>query len=840
MKSTHNKNAAVSIEQASKATGCQSSGSKSGALDNVSALSKRLFALCYLLFFLSGTAALVYEISWSRQVGLLFGHTVHAAAVVLSSYFAGMAIGHFLGAKWSPRVSPLVGYGVAELVVAGWACLIPFLLSRFQSQEIVAWLNGSSFAWQMTKRAVLCFLLLLPATTALGVTLPMMAELLARQRSHDVADSTNAARVSLAYALNTAGALVGVLSATFLLLVVVGVSTSSYVAAAASATCGLGALLVGTRQAARVERPPCSASKLPTFNSGLSFYWLCLAALSGFGTLALEVLYVRTFALVLHNSTYTFGAVVAVFLASLATGAALAAVLQRRYKVEGLLGWAAVLGALATTFSVLAFVRLTGLDYYRYGETFSQYVGGVLLVVAIVVAPPITLLGTLLPLVWKAAGRGRKAGNVVGRLTAVNTIAAALGALAASFLLLPYVGLWQSFVLIAGLFFVTGFVLLLRQGRLVWACGGAVALGVLALLALIIPVETNAQRRKDRGEQLVRHWNSSYGWIDVVRDKKTGSFRVLQNLHYRFGGTTQKAPQHRMGHVPLLLHEHPKDVLFLGLGTGLTASGALPHPEVEDVVVVELIPEDVEAARLLAEHNSGVVEHPKVKVHVDDARHYLLATDRRFDVIISDLFVPWESETGYLYTVEHYQVARQRLKPGGLFCQWLPLYQLGAREMEMIADSFASVFGVTTIWWGKMDATVPVIALVGSSGPIDLDAERLEARLATLWRATKSVDDSLRTVEDFYVNYQGDWTVRHPSRLNTDEHPRIEFLTPISHRDHKLVGGRALQECYDNELSRLPSTAIRLRGSGQGTSMTPRQRRAWQRFLLFGTSKSMK
>lgn len=802
----------------------------------VQALPPLTIALSYVIFFLSGIAALVYELSWSRQIGLLFGHTAHAAAVVLASYFAGMAVGNLVGAKWASRVSPLLGYGVAELVVAAWACLIPLLLNWSELPTIAACLSSSSFGWQTTARIVFCFLLLFPATTALGVTLPMMAEFLSLHRSRDMTDATNAGRVSLAYALNTVGALVGVLSATFFLLVVVGVRTSSYLSAGVSAVCGVVACTLSLWKPNSGERrlkSEVSGSGLPALDSRLSFFWLALAAWSGFGILALEVLYTRMFSLVFHNSTYTFGAVVAVFLASLAAGAAIASRLQRRYRIEGLAGWAASGGALATTFSVLAFVALTDLDYYTFGESFSQYLGGAFLLVTLVVAPPITFFGMLLPLAWKAAGRGVGAGQVVGRLTAVNTVAAAGGALAASFLLLPWIGLWHSFELLAALFYAAAFVLLVQDGRPTFACGGAVIFGGLALLALRSPVDANYGRMQ-LGEQLVRRWNSPYGWIDVVRLKKTGSFKVRQNLHYRFGETGNNAREYRQAHIPLLLHERPRDVLFMGLGTGLTAGGAIPHGEVENVVAVELIPEVVEAARLLAEHNYGVVDHPKVDIRIDDARHYLLATVHRFDVIISDLFVPWESESGYLYTVEHYRVSRQRLKPGGLFCQWLPLYQVGTREFELIADTFASVFSTTTIWWGEMDAAKPVIALVGGKAAIEVDAAQLATRLAVLRRITGSSDENLRTIKQFYNNYQGDWVPRNQSHLNTDEHPRVEFLAPISNRDHKMIEGLALLEYYDDTLSHLPSTAAPLRFPAESTSATLQQRRVWQRFILFG------
>lgn len=790
---------------------------------------------CYVLFFLSGAAALIYEISWSRQIGLLFGHTVHAAAVVLASYFAGMAIGNVVGSRPSWSRAPLFAYGIAELLVAAWASLIPLLLDLSESPTVAAWLSSPSLAWQMAIRVVLCFLLLLPATSALGFTLPMMAEFLARERHRAMADSANAARVSLAYAVNTAGALVGVLSATYFLLLVVGVRTSSYVAAGISAACAVTACILARWHATQDEPEPRDAVSplISRRSSGSARLWLALAGWSGFGTLALQVLYTRMFSLVFHNSTYTFGAVVAVFLASLAGGAALAGILQRRFHTKTLAGGAAGLGALATLLSVLVFVAVTDLEYFTFGDSFSEYLGGAFTLVLLIVAPPITLLGMLLPLSWKAAGGDSRAGNVVGRLTAINTVASAIGALAASFLLLPWIGLWQSFVLLALSFYVPGFLLLTRGGVRIPAYGGAVALGAISLVALYSPVQAN-DGRDQLGERLVRRWNSPYGWIDVVQTKKTGSFKVRQNLHYRFGETGQDAREYRQTHLPLLLHRRPRDVLFLGLGTGLTAGAAIPHREVDSVVAVELIPEVVQASRMLADHNYSVVDHPKVEIRVDDARHYLLATDRRFDAIISDLFVPWESESGYLYTAEHYQVARQRLKRGGLFCQWLPLYQLGKREFELIADTFASVFPRTTIWWGQMDASKPIVALVGTEDRIKVDAGRLETRLAANRRAADSTDETLHSPELFFNTYQGDWMPRHPDRLNTDEHPRVEFLTPISNRDEKMIRGIPLLEYYDEVLSQLPADAARLRFPDGGQPKKQQQRRAWQRFILFG------
>lgn len=785
----------------------------------------------FAIFFLSGAAALIYEISWTRQIGLLFGHTVHAASIVLASYFAGMSIGYWAGAKWSSRISPLLGYAIAEFVVVAWTFAIPMILDASQSSTIAPLLSNSSIAWQTTTRALFSFLLLLPATISLGVTLPMIAHFFANHAEQTASESSSSA-ITWAYALNTAGAFTGVLIATFYLLVVAGVRSSSYVAAALSATCAVLAFAIS--RFVNVKSSSSDGRNLPfepAINRPTGIGNFTLAALSGFAMLALQVLYTRMFSLVFHNSTYTFGIVVLVFLASLAIGSAAVAQLQQRFSPRRIVGVTTALGALAATLSVPVFIWLTELKYFSFGDSFLQYMTGAILLVAAVVSPGIICLGMLLPLVWAMGGDSETDGQVVGELTAVNTIAAAVGALMASFFFLVWVGLWPSFVLISMLLMVAALILLWQAQQKKLAGSAIFLFGVFAALTLLSPTES-AHNQTEYDEHLIQRWNSSYGWIDVIERKKTGAFKIRQNLHYRFGTTGSNVREYRQAHIPILLHPNPSDVLFMGLGTGLTAGGAVPHPEVKSIVAVELIPEVVEAARVLAEHNYNVVDHPKVEIHIDDARHELLANDRKYDVIVSDLFVPWESETGYLYTVEHYQVAASRLKTDGLFCQWLPLYQLGEREFELIANSFASAFPHTTIWWGQLETTSPVIALIGTQSPMEVDASYLDRRIAALVDQIETVDPTIASADRFFDLYHGDWKPT-SAILNTDEHPRVEFLTPFSNRAGTLLRGKQLELYYNRVLSQLPFGPQFMKADGGATHM---QRRTRQRLILFGNN----
>lgn len=746
--------------------------------------------MVYTLFFLSGAAALAYEASWSRLVGLSLGNTATAAAVVLAGFFAGLAGGQLLGGCLTSRVQPLLGYGIAELAAAAWAALVPTLLPS-------PGIDGGLFPGDSPAgRTAWGFVVLLPATVALGSTLPFMAAHFSRR-------GDRGRQLALAYALNTAGGLTGVLATTAVLLVVVGVRGSGYLAAGVSAACGLVAVVFAGCRGIR-PRPlaPRAVSDKP---DSIPPVWWAIAAVSGFGTLGLEVLYTRLFALVFHNSSYSFGAVVAVFLAGLAAGAALVAAIGLRVSPRTTVAVSASLGAVAVAASVVVFVRRTELEYFGAGGTFVGYMSHALGLVAVVVLPPAVILGMVLPAAFVGAGG---TGRAVGRLAAVNATAAVAGALVAGFVLPPCIGLWETVGLFVLLFGVTGSAMLYARGMASVAAG----VGLLTAIATVVAASGQALVPPTVGEEVVRRWNSAYGWIDVVRNTKDGSLAVRQNLHYRHGSTGKSSVrEYRQGRLPLLLHPKPADVAFLGLGTGLTAAPAVTDRDVERAVVVELIPEVVEAARLLSAANNGVVDHPKVEVRIDDARHHLARTDRRFDVIVSDLFVPWESRTGYLYSVEFYELVRGRLKPGGLFCQWLALYQVGPAEFELIADSFAAAFPNVTLWWGQFDARFGIVALVGSEHPLELDPGLLSARWSA-GEAAGRADPELPSWNSVPELFLGRWPARPTATLNTDEHPRLEFLAPVSQRSGRALRDSEVRAYYDRVLVNLPQDGIHLVG----------------------------
>ncbi|WP_254510583.1 fused MFS/spermidine synthase [Anatilimnocola floriformis] len=774
--------------------------------------------LAIAIFFASGAAGMVYEISWSRQFGNVFGHTVSTGAMVLSSFLGGMAVGYWLAGKYRGRWSALSAYGLLEIVAAGWVCLVPTLL-QFGARTVLGSLEIGPFGLYHVARALFCFVILLPATASLGGTWPLMAAFLTQRKER------SSAWLSFGYATNTAGAMLGTVLATTFLLVTVGVTNSSYFAAAVSAGCGLLAIGLSGIADQRAVNTSSNEAGLRSTEVLLPWRWWLLAVVSGFSILALEVLYLRLFSLVFHNSTYTFGLVVTVFLFALATGSTITGFIGERLRPPQLIAWCCGIGGLGIALSIAIFTRWTQFHYFSEGDNFVAYIFSALGFVSCVVLLPVTALGMILPTTWRALEpQSLNEGQIAG-LTAVSTIAGAVGSLAASFLL-SVVGLWGSFALLVIMYLLIA-VGMLAVRRAIWELA---LLGLVGFVAIEFNYSTMHETTTlEAGDKLLQRWESAYGWIDAI-ELSDGSRCTRQNLHYGFGNSRNSVQRdYRQGHLPLLLHGKAKDALFLGLGTGQTAAAALKHDELQSIVVVELIPEAIEAARYLKETNRGLVDDSRVEIQANDARRFLRGSGRQFDVIVSDLFVPWESHTGYLYTVEHYRAGRASLRPGGLFVQWLPMYQMGPGDFELIANSFAKVFPHTTLWWVRASANWPVLGLVGSETPIEFAETAAAKGFVEHHPHSGQQDDWLADGNSILSYYIGDW--REGTELNTDEHPRVEFSAPIAHVDNRKLRGERMRSYFEDVFAKLPQNGVET-GGVEGSALNRAWRLAQQRRLL--------
>jgi len=754
-------------------------------------------SILYGLFFLSGTAGLVYEILWMRYFQLLFGNTAKAAATVLTVFFLGMAVGSALGGRWAHRAkNPLRVYGWVELGIALAAAPVPLLPSLYDRLLPASFFFDASFTLDLL-RFFLAVAMTLPAGILLGATFPIMGTALIK------APDELGRSASLLYGLNTLGAVCGVALTGFFLPPVIGVSLTYALAVAVN-------LLLGGWVLGWLGRgDPLSPSSQPAENRAArnqavpavpsDRVLLTLAFGSGMVLIALEVLWTRMFALIFQNSVYSFSAIVLTVLAGLSAGALFVSCIAPRVtRPMMFLGTTLSLAALSILSIPFLFLKTTGITYFAYGVGWPSYLYQVIFLIAIIILLPSLLAGMTLPLLWQLFHRReREVGVSLGTVNFWNIIGGIVGAAGAGFLLIPAFGLWTSVVIMA-------MMLLALSQIALWSASStwrwqsiAVSLFVLAALVVSNPSRYPVQYLND-GEKLLYLDEGEDAVVSVVEDG-AGVRWLKSNNTYRLGATTEIRSEKRLGHLPLLLHSDPKSVAFVGVGTGISMSAALNH-SLDTLVGVEILPGVLDAMPYFSEQNGNLLNDPRVKVAVGDGRVYLRTTDQRFDVIISDLFVPWHAGTGSLYTVEHFRAGRERLNRGGLFVQWLPLYQMSERELGSIAATFAAVFPHVSIWRGDFSTSAPIIGLAGSVEPLTLDEGALGARLARLAERIKPQDTILRTVSDFTLLYAGDlasvraWLERFP--LNTDDSPVVEFMAPVSQSRKEMVSGPALISFY--------------------------------------------
>ncbi len=743
------------------------------------------------LLLASGFAGLVYEVVWMRELGLVLGNTARAAAATLAAFFLAFGAGsQVLGRRAVGWRRPLRAYGLLELATAAAAAV--FLLSRGAVGAVDAAVFrtfGPAHPLGEVARLLAGSVPILPAAFCMGGTLPAIAGAFAR-------DARALGRSGpILYLVNTVGAVLGALAAGFALPSRIGYAATYGVALAISAAAGGAACLLDAVRPAAVP----AAAVPPAPDPGPGRALLALAFLSGALTLALEVLATRAFAQVLQNSAHTYAVVLAAFLASLAAGAGLAALLARSGRAPR-----AVLAAVLTTSGIAAaacpFVfhwRTGGLAGLGGDLDWTGYLLAVAGSACLVVFPAGVLGGSVLPYLFRlSAGAPPES---VGRLGAANSAGAIAGSVAGGFFLLDAAGLWASFRWVATIYLLAGALVAFRAGGRRGALAALVPVALAAILSTWFDPGRLPVVHLEPDEELLWVHESGAGVVALVRDGE--NVRVKLDGRYTLGDLASRPHEEREANLPLLLHPRPRRVIFLGLGTGITPAAALSHP-VERVVVCELVPDVIEASRRgFAPWIRGLHEDRRATILAEDARRYLAATGEAFDVVIGDLFVPWGAGTGSLYSVEHFRLVRERLATGGLFFQWLPLYQMSREEFEAIARAFLEAFGQVELWRGDFLGQYPILALAGHRGPGPLDsgsvARRLdEARAAGMRHAPlgdagagSAIDpDRAPLLAHYGGNLSASGVLAAEGPVDSDDLPLVEFLAARSHR--RWVAGR--------------------------------------------------
>jgi hypothetical protein len=723
------------------------------------------------LFFASGFAALIYQVAWQRLLVRHTGVGVISVSIVVAAFMAGLGIGSYVGGRWSARVSAersLRLFAFAEVALGVFGCR--------SDSFYYDWLHrlGLTSLWYSS---TVSFLALLPPTVLMGLSLPFLARAMVRS------PGPGATRVvGFLYAVNLLGAATGALVSPWFLIRFVGVRGAVSAGAAANFVAGLGALAMGSARASEPSPPPSAAVALADSDRLEFRLWLVLYAMSGFCAIALEILWFRLIDVAVKATAFTFGTVLCVYLAGVATGSlgavAFARVLRRPLRVF-LLSQCLLMAYAAAAVALLVRMPVSGgLGgwFYTYWGQYDGFVPGehqdVLTLLRLYALLPLGLYGVptvLMGVSFVALQRAVQddvptSGLKVGLLQSANIAGCVGGSLATGLLCLGLLGTSDSLrvVVLCGL---------------VFAYVGVRRFGIRSSLGLAGSLLLCFAWSVPDGQALWLRLHGLAGGPAAVEEDATGIAFFAPDPRGNFwrlsldGRGASSLPfgwiHSLLGAVPAIVHPEPADVAIVGLGSGDTAWAASCRRETRRTRVFELLSPEPRVLKAMAEREPwpdlrAFLADRRIAVTIEDGRLALERGDARYDLIEGDPLEPDRCLSGYLYSLEYFQLCGARLRRGGLVSAWLPTPR--ARATFVRAFRYVIEFDDGAFFVGSNDRIgIDVDAWLRRLGPV---AEYLGPYI------TSDAERCLRTAR---LIDEGGVTTQ---TLNRDLEPRDEFLSP--------------------------------------------------------------
>ncbi len=696
--------------------------------------------LVYLLFFLSGLSSLIYQVVWTRELVLVFGGTTFATSTVLAIFMGGLALGSYLAGRYTDRIErPLRIYGILEGIIGGWALIAPILFAAVTPVYAVVWqhTHASLLALSLLRFAASCLILLVP-TTCMGATLPILAKFVTS------ALETVGKQVGRLYALNTFGAICGALLGGFILLPQCGLTLATIIAAAINFLLTATAMLQKQQkqlpnesnelnesddlkelEAAKPSTAPAgnrqdSAAGGTAITSRLSLAAkIVMTAFAASGAVAMiyEVCWTRALLMIIGSSTYAFTVMLSTFL----IGIFLGSIVISRYadKAKSPIFWFAILQMTLGVVSLICirlfdrvpFWNLVINQHFMRSVTVNMLVR--FLLAGVVLIPITTCLGAIFPVVVRVCTVSlATVGRSIGTLYAANTVGAIVGAFGAGFVLLPLFGAEKTLLWSAFANFLLGAALISvseKRKPLVNIAAAVAACGFGAFLyfnpnawnhnSLIV---AQADRRilrsgtintksfeKWQQEQLNTHtvvfWKD--GSCSNVAVLKYGpKTSLLTNGHVDASDGQDTNVQSFVSMLPLMLKPDAKDIAVVGWGSGQTVGASLLFP-IRECDAIELEPAVIKASKWFHHLNYKAEEDPRVHIEYNDGRNFLLATNKLYDLVISEPSNPWQSGVCNLFTREYFHICHKRLKPGGMFSLWLQTSEVPPEDISAVLSA---------------------------------------------------------------------------------------------------------------------------------------------------------
>lgn len=725
----------------------------------------RLRLLLFGAFFLTGSTGLIYQILWSRLLVLSFGYTIYSVSIVITAFMGGLAIGSVLGGFIADRVRATVfAYGLAELGIGVIALItypllngLPHMIASMRSSVSIPYYGFSPWTFLIVMG------ILLPPTILMGLTLPLLARALTRFKEDSARD------LGALYAWNTCGAAIGAILTGFILIAFFGIYTTLLMAASINMIIGVMAVIV-SRRAGRAASggaglsPPSTGEAYPVSSSVTGeggrapgsapsilrapIFWAF--AVSGFASLAGEVVWVRIFSPYLENSTYAFSLILFIFLMGIAAGGWAGRRVAARTS-GSLLGFGVCqLGAGLCTATGLILLFIFVQHYYGVLPEMAMLITRPRIIpemsvsIAVILIPSTFFMGAGFPFIAQWAGSEfARLGERTGKLYAANTIGSILGALAGGFVLLPVLGTRDGLVFITFLYILNGGVIIYlcrksfaHRPRTVWA----VAILLLVLIAALRSVPdpslfaiTNAH--KD-AEVLAFKEDPDVNVTLMGRRGDNRNYNLYINLRLVSGSAFNLTPW--MVHLPMMLHKGPAPpsrMLNIGLGVGHTFSVALAHYSDLKIDAVELVPTVVDLFREFSPHGSEMLKNERGRVIIADGRNYLLSAKEPYDIVLIDPTPPlYGTGAVNLYTADFFKIVKERLAPGGILFLRIP-YSADRPSVDLLLRTAIEVFPNVSLWmppYAKKGASIAGYSVIAGADDNTMSAEALSEKVMAL------------------------------------------------------------------------------------------------------------
>jgi len=757
--------------------------------------------LIIVLFFISGATALIYEVVWSKYLGLMFGSTIQAQTVVLAVFMGGLALGNTLLARRADLLKrPLVGYGILELLLGVYGFGFE---SIYQASDQLFILVGSPLISSTTLfllwKGFLSILLLGIPTVLMGGTLPLLASWLAQ-------NSEDPLRMSARfYSINTLGAVAGSALAGFYLIQSVGLPETLKFAAFLNVGVGLISMFLGYRMHTVPERFTKTSStndSTPIETEAWNPRYLSLLVMVVGGvSMGLEVLAARTLALVFGGSLQSFALVLIAFILGIGIGATLvSSKFFNRFRPSTVI-LVCLMGASLTLVFLLLTVEEWAILYSKLrnglapngnGYLFDRLIVGFISI--LVLGLPAGLLGSILPMAIRLGGNSSKLGKRTGMLLTWNTAGAVVGVVLTGFVLMPTLGLPGSFALQAAVLSVLIFLLASKRGHPKFKLA-AISLVIIAAVSagftgerwrnvlnsgvFRIRVEVTHEVLKERrsNRSIVYHKDAADASIAVEKATDKDETSLVVNGKADATAYGDRATQLLLAHLPFAMRPESKQAFVFGLGSGTTAGTLATHP-LDQVTIAENCKPILEAARYFDQWNRGVLTNSKVRLFKEDARTVLKLDPRNYDIIVSEPSNPWVAGNASVFTEDFYKLAQKRLNMNGIMAQWFHIYEMNDLIVHTVLRTFNSVFPYIEIWEPQSGDMI----LLGSMEPWTSNSktygkifERPEPR-ADLESIGISTPEILWARQ--VSSQENAFAISGPGPVQTDLHPFLEYYAP--------------------------------------------------------------